>query len=104
MLRGREHLAMTRTELVEAVYRRHGGISRREAQGLVDLILRLIRDRLAAGERVEIQGFGSFEVRWTAPRVGRHPVTGRKFRAASRRSLSFRPSRLLEEELNAEAS
>jgi integration host factor subunit alpha len=95
---------MTRTELVEELYQRHGGLSRREAQELVDLILRVIRDRLAAGERVEITGFGSFEVRQSPPRAGRHPVTGRPFRVAGRRSLVFRPSRTLRDELNAEAS
>jgi integration host factor subunit alpha len=95
---------VTRTQLVEELYRRHGGLSRREAQELVDLILRVIRDRLAAGERVEITGFGAFEVRASAPREGRHPVTGRRFRVAGRRSLVFRPSRSLKDELNAEAS
>ena len=95
---------MTRTELVESVYQRHGGLSRREAQGLVDLILRVIRDRLATGERVEISGFGTFEVRAAAPRTGRHPVTGRRFRVAGRRSLVFRAARSLKDGLNAEAS
>ena len=95
---------MTRTELVEAVYQRHGGISRREAQECVDLILRIVRDRLAAGERVDIPGFGSFGVRWTPARAGRHPVTGRRFRVAGRRTLIFRPSRILKRDLNAEAS
>lgn len=95
---------MTRTELVEAVHGRHGGMSRRECQRLVDLILRLIRDRLAAGERVEIAGFGSFEVRSTAPRIRRHPVTGRTVRVAGGRSLVFRPSRVLKRELNSQAS
>ena len=66
-------LPVTRTQLVEQLYERHGGLSRREAQALVDLILRVIRDHLAAGERVEIHGFGAFEVRETAARMARHP-------------------------------
>ena len=91
---------MTRSELVDVVYQRHGGISRREAQAHLDLILNLIKDRLAAGERVEIPGFGSFEIVKAAGRVGRHPVTGRKFKVPGRRSLAFRPSRLLQQSLN----
>lgn len=94
---------MTRSELVEVVYLRHGGLSRREAQELLDVILGVIRDRLAAGARVEIPGFGSFEVRATAARRGRHPVTGRGFRVAGGRSLVFRASRRLQEQLNGTA-
>ena len=95
---------MTRIELANAVYERHGGISRREAREIVQVILDIMRDRLAAGERVEIPGFGSFEVRWAPPRTGRHPVTGRRFQVSGRRSLVFRPSRLLKRDLNATAS
>lgn len=91
---------MTRSELVEVVYQRHGGISRREAQELLDLILKLIKDRLVAGERVEIPGFGSFDVTRMAGREVRHPVTGRRMRVGGRRSLVFRPSRLLKRHLN----
>lgn len=94
---------MTRAELVERVYQRHGGMSRHEAQDLVDLILRLISERLAAGERVEIANFGSFELSIAPPRQGRHPVTGRPFQVAGRRQLVFRPSRHLRERVNAAA-
>ena len=93
---------MTRSELVEVVYQRHGGISRREAQELLDLMLRLIKDRLVAGERVEIPGFGSFDVTRSADREVRHPVTGGRLRVGGRRNLVFRPSRLLKRHLNSD--
>ena len=92
---------MTRAELVELVYQRHGGVSRREAQDILDIILRLIRDRLASGERVEIANFGSFELGSSPPREGRHPVTGRRFRVGAKRNLIFRPARALRDGLNA---
>jgi nucleoid DNA-binding protein len=92
---------MIRSELVDAVYRSHGGISRAEAQGLLDLILDVIKSRLAAGEKVEIPGFGSFEIAPAPPREGRHPVTGRAFRVPQGRALVFRPSRKLKDQLNA---
>ena len=91
---------MTRAELAERLHDRHGGLSHREAREMVDLVLRLIRDRLVAGRRVEIAQFGTFEVRRTAPRGGRHPVTGRRFVARSP-SLVFRPARALREIVNA---
>lgn len=92
---------MTRSELVEAVYRRHGGISRQEAQELLNLILNLIKSHLAAGQRVEIAGFGCFEVAARGARVRRHPVTGRRVRVSGPRDLVFRPSRVLARSLNA---
>jgi integration host factor subunit alpha len=95
---------MTRAELVDLVYQRHGGLSRREAQDVLDVILRIIRDRLALGERVEIAHFGSFELAASAPREGRHPVTGRRFRVAGKRSLIFRPARALRDGINSEGA
>lgn len=89
---------------MELVYQRHGGVSRREAQDLVDLILRLIRDRIAAGERVEIANFGCFELSAAPAREGRHPVTGRRFRVPGRRQLIFRPARALRDRVNASDS
>jgi nucleoid DNA-binding protein len=94
---------MIRSELVDVVYRSHGGLSRADAQGLLDLILDLIKSKLAAGEKVDIPGFGSFEIVRSMPREGRHPVTGRRFRVPGGRSLVFRPSRRLEEQLNESA-
>ncbi len=92
---------MTRAELVDRVYQRHGGVSRREAQELVDIILGVIRDRLVRGESVAMAGFGTFEVAVSPTREGRHPVTGRALRIPGRRHLVFRPSRAFRDRLNA---
>ena len=90
---------MTRSELVDEVHACHGGLSRREAQEIVDIILDLIARRLAAGERVDVSGFGSLSVVASAAREGRHPVTGRRFRVAPAKHLQFRPSRQLREKV-----
>ena len=49
---------MNRYELTDIIYRRHGGISRKEAADIVNLILSKIKNRLLSGERVESTGFG----------------------------------------------
>ena len=54
---------MNRYELTDIIYHRHGGISRKEAAEIVNLILSKIKTRLMRGERVEISGFGSFQIR-----------------------------------------
>jgi integration host factor subunit alpha len=91
---------MNRSQLTEVIYRRHGGISRREASELVNLILDKIKARLVEGEGVEISGFGTFRIRRKQRRRGRNPRTGEKLVISARRALVFRPSRVLKDELN----
>lgn len=91
---------MNRYELTDIIYQRHGGMSRKEAAEIVDLILSKIKGRLMRGERVEITGFGSFQIRRTKGRRGRNPRTGESIYIPARRALSFKPSRVLKEDLN----
>jgi len=84
---------MTKVHLTEAIYRRHGSISRREAAVLVDVVLSRIREGLAAGKPVKITGFGSFSVVRRKPRRGRNPRTGEPVMIPGRASPVFRPSR-----------
>lgn len=91
---------MTRSDLADVIYNRHGGISKREASEMVNLILELIKVRLLKGEKVEISGFGSFEIMKKLGRKSRNPRTGEFIQIPSRYSLNFRPSKLLKKELN----
>jgi integration host factor subunit alpha len=67
--------AVTRVDLVEAVYRRVG-LSRAESARLVEFVLHEIADCLERGETVKLSAFGSFVVRSKGPRSGRNPKTG----------------------------
>ena len=93
---------MTKAHLTEAIYRRHGAISRREAAILVDVVLSRIREGLAAGKPVKITGFGSFSVVRRKPRRGRNPRTGESVMIPGRASPVFRPSRQVLLRLNSE--
>ena len=66
--------AVTRVDLVEAVYRRVR-LSRTGSAGLVELVFKEITDCLEGGETVKLSSFGSFIVRTKGPRVGRNPKT-----------------------------
>ncbi len=93
---------MTKAEIVQEVYSRVGGFSKKEAADLVDLVFDLMKETLARGERLKISGFGNFVLRDKAPRQGRNPQTGEAIVIAGRRILSFKPSQVLKERLNAE--
>jgi len=83
---------MTKADIARAIYDRHGGISTREARALVDLILRIIKDRLAQGHRVYLRRVGVLEVVERTSRRGRPPSGGKK---PMTRILIFRPARAL---------
>ncbi len=88
-------LSMTKADLARMVYERHGGLTKREALRLVDLMFDVMKNRLVEGENVRIVGFGSLEVVDRKPRRGRNPITGEEIQLESRRALVFRPSRSL---------
>ncbi len=91
---------MTKADLVEVVYRVHGGLSRRESADVVEHLIDAIKEVLLKGGKVQISGFGSFEVVTRQARKGRNPRTGEVIAIGTRHSLVFRPSRLLVEGLN----
>ncbi len=85
---------LTRADLAEAVHRQVG-LSRSDASGLVETILRCMCEALASGENVKISGFGSFVLRDKGERIGRNPKTGVEVPIAPRRVLTFRASQML---------
>ncbi|HDH97488.1 MAG TPA: integration host factor subunit alpha [Proteobacteria bacterium] len=90
---------MTKADLVNAVYGRLGGLSKRETARLVDAVFDLIKEALKNGEKVKISGFGNFVVRYKKPRRGRNPRTGEPIEISARRVLVFKPSQILRKAL-----
>jgi integration host factor subunit alpha len=90
--------AVTRVDLVEAVYRKVG-LSRSESARLVELVFQEITDCLERGETVKLSSFGSFVVRSKGQRMGRNPKTGVEVPIAPHRVMVFRPSATLKERL-----
>lgn len=85
----------TKADLVDAVYRRHGGMTKAEAAAAVDTILQTMKDTLQDGRSVRIRNFGAFEVTEREGRTGVNPASGEKMFIPPRTGLTFRPSRLL---------
>ena len=93
----------TKADLVDAVYERVGGFSKREAADVVHQVFDLLKDRLSTGEKVKISGFGNFVVRFKHERPGRNPQTGDEITIDARHVLRFRASQVLKASLNGEA-
>ncbi len=91
---------MTKADIVEGVYERLGGFSKKEAAAIVETILDVMKDALVSGEKVKISSFGSFSVRAKNERLGRNPKTGKPLEITARKVLTFKPSQVLRSILN----
>ena len=72
---------MNKTELVAAVAAK-AGISKKDADAAVAAVFASVTDALANGDKVQLIGFGTFEVRERAAKEGRNPKTGEKIAIA----------------------
>jgi len=91
---------LTRADLAETVVLKVG-LPRNESQELVELVIKVLSERLAEGEAVKLSSFGSFNIRRKGERVGRNPKTGREVPITPRRVLVFRPSNIMKDRINA---
>ncbi len=77
------------------------GCRKGEAARMVDLVFEAMRNSLIDGRRIEIRGFGVFQVKKTRPKpAARNPRTGQVIYVPARRKTHFRPGKLLREELH----
>lgn len=67
---------MTRSELINALAEKNRHVTHFDTEQIVKVILDEIAKCLASGNRIEIRGFGSFEVNERNARIGRNPKTG----------------------------
>ncbi len=93
---------MTKADIIESVYEKVG-FSKKEAAEIVEMVFDTIKETLERGEKIKISGFGNFIVRDKKSRVGRNPQTGEEIEISARRVLTFRPSQVLKNALNASA-
>jgi integration host factor subunit alpha len=91
---------MTKAEIVQALYARVGGFSKKESADIVDLVFEMLKETLAKGEKIKISGFGNFVLRDKRQRPGRNPQTGDPIKISERRVLTFKASQILKQTLN----
>ena len=91
--------AITRARLAQEVSE-SAGISRREADLIVETVFDAIAGALRSGEEVEIRGFGSFRLRSRRARLTRNPRTGEPITVPPKRVPFFRAGKALRARLN----
>ena len=75
-------------------------LTHREAESAVKLIFRLFSDAMKTGDRIEIRGFGSFEMREYKTYTGRNPKTGKEVAVKPKRLPLFKVGKELRERIN----
>ncbi len=90
---------MNKSQLVEAVAAK-ADLKKKDADAAVAAVFEAITAALAAGDKVQVSGFGSFEVRARAARMGRNPRDGSQMQIPAYRCAGFVPSKALKRELN----
>lgn len=87
---------MNKTELVKAVSTQ-AELTQKDAAKVVDALLETISSTLAKEDKIQLIGFGTFEVRERAARKGRNPQTGEEIDIAASKIPAFKPGKELKE-------
>jgi integration host factor subunit beta len=99
----RVYADMIRSELVARITAQNPHLYETEVEALVKAIFNRLSQALKEGDRVELRGFGTFEVRHREARPARNPRTGQAVEVEARTAIHFRPSKAMRAELNAHA-
>jgi integration host factor subunit beta len=91
---------MTKSQLIEKLTQSVKGLSFTDAELVVDTIFESMARALAKGERIEIRGFGSFEIRVRKARAGRNPKTGAKVQVLEKKVPFFKAGKELRARAN----
>lgn len=91
---------MTKSELVENLMQKLRHLSKVEIEIIVDTVFHKMREALKKHNRIELRGFGIFEVRFRKARKGRNPKTGQNVNVQDRYVPFFKVGKELKERVN----
>lgn len=91
---------MNKTELVAAIAD-EAGLSKKDAEKALKAFTDVVTEELKKGEKVQLVGFGTFEVSERAAREGRNPQTGAAMKIAASRAPKFKAGKALKDLINA---
>ena len=90
---------MNKTELIAAAAER-SGLTKKDAEKALNAAIEAITAALAEGDKVQVSGFGIFEVKTREARMGRNPRTGEPMEIAASKTPAFKASKTLKDALS----
>jgi len=91
---------VTKSELIAALAARYPQLAARDTDYAVKTLLDAMTQALAAGQRIEIRGFGSFSLSQRSPRVGRNPKSGERVLVPGKQVPHFKAGKELREKVD----
>jgi integration host factor subunit beta len=91
---------MTKAQIIERVSEQVAGLTKRQAEIVVNTLFNSIRNSLQRGDKTEIRGFGSFRLRSRRMKEGRNPKTGATVSVPAKKVPFFKAGKELKEMMN----
>ena len=91
---------MNKTDLIAAVAQ-NAELTKKDAEAAVSAVIESITNALCAGDKVQLVGFGTFEVRAREARTGKNPRTGEAIEIAASKVPAFKAGKALKDAVNA---
>ncbi len=91
---------MNKTELVAAIAEKTE-LSKKDSEKALKAFIDVVTEELVKGEKIQLVGFGTFEVSERAAREGRNPQTGETMKIAASKSPKFKAGKALKDVINA---
>ena len=90
---------MNKSELIAAIATKTGE-TKKDAEATLNAFVNVVSETLAKGDKVQLVGFGSFEVRKRAARKGRNPQTKEEIKIPASKAPVFKAGKALKEKVN----
>ena len=90
---------MNKSELVAAMSER-AELSKKDAEKALKAFIDVVTEELVKGEKIQLVGFGTFEVAERAAREGKNPQTGKKIKIAAYKAPKFKAGKALKDMVN----
>jgi len=94
-----EDLSMNKTELVAAIAEQ-AELSKKDSEKALKAFIDVVSNELKKGEKIQLVGFGTFEVIERAAREGRNPLTGEKMKIKASKAPKFKAGKALKDAVN----
>ena len=91
---------MVKSELIRALNEKLPELQQRDVELALNCILTQMSDALVQGERIEIRGFGSFNLHHRLARIARNPKTGEAVNLPAKVVLHFKPGKEMKDRIN----
>ena len=91
---------MNKTELIAAIAEQ-ADISKKDAEKVLKAFVDVVTEEMKKGEKVQLVGFGTFEVSERAAREGRNPQTGKTMKIEACKAPKFKAGKALKDAVNA---